>query len=209
MTRTLLRRRVALIGTALLAGVVLSACGSSSDHSSMPGMGTATSGAPTGSATATFSDADVAFAQQMIPHHQQAVAMAALADTRATDPEVRTLAAQIKAAQGPEITTMTGWLSAWGKPAPAAGMDHAMDMGGGSMPGMMSDDDMKELGAASGKNFDTQFLQMMIEHHQGAISMANDEVAGGKNPDATALAKQIITAQQAEIDAMKKILARW
>jgi uncharacterized protein (DUF305 family) len=208
MTRTmLLSRRVAVTGTALLAGVVLSACGSSSDHGSMPGMGAATSAAPAGSATATFSDADVTFAQEMIPHHQQAVAMAALAGTRATDPEVKALAAQIKAAQDPEIATMTGWLSAWGEPAPAASMG-GMDMGGGSMPGMMSDADMRKLGAASGKNFDTQFLQMMIEHHQGAISMANDEVAGGRNPDAVALAKQIITAQQGEIDTMKKILAR-
>jgi uncharacterized protein (DUF305 family) len=212
MTRTLLRYRVALTGTALFAGVVLSACGSSNDHGSMPGMGAATNAAPTGSATATFTDADVAFAQHMIPHHQQAVAMAALADTRATDPEVKTLAEQIKATQDPEITKMAGWLSAWGKPAPGAsmsGMDMGgMDMGDGSMPGMMSDADMTKLGAASGTNFDTQFLQMMIEHHQGAISMANDEVAGGKNPDATTLARQIITSQQAEINTMKKILAR-
>lgn len=206
MIRTLLRRRVALTGAALLAGVVLSACGSGSDHSSMPGMGTTTA-----DATATFSDADVTFAQQMIPHHQQAVVMAALADTRAADPRVKTLAAQIKAAQDPEIATMTGWLHAWGKAAPSASPAATemggMDMGGGSMPGMMSDADMTKLSAASGASFDKQFLLMMIQHHQGAISMAEDEVAGGKNPDAIALAKRIITAQQAEIDTMKKILA--
>ena len=84
MTRTLLRRRVVVTATALLGGVVLSACGSSSDHSSMPGMGAATI------AAASVSDADATFAQHMIPHHQQAVAMAALADTRASDLEVKT-----------------------------------------------------------------------------------------------------------------------
>lgn len=203
---SILLRRTAVAGTALVAGLVLSACGSTGDQSSMPGMGTSTT-APA-SASATFNDADVTFAQQMIPHHQQAVAMAALADTRATDPEVKELAAQIKAAQGPEITIMTGWLSAWGKPAPAASMPGGMDMSGGSMHGMMSAADMTKLSSASGKNFDKQFLLMMIGHHAGAVAMAQDEVAGGSNPDAIALAKQIITSQQAEIDAMRRIDAR-
>jgi uncharacterized protein (DUF305 family) len=101
-------------------------------------MGTAAGTASVGGSPATFNDADATFAQQMIPHHQQAVTMAELAGTRATDPEVKRLAAQIKAAQGPEITTMTGWLSAWGKPAPTDSLDHGMNMSGGSMPGMMS-----------------------------------------------------------------------
>ena len=83
-----------------------------------------------------------------------------------------------------------------------------MDMGGGEMPGMMSDADMEKLMAASGKEFDTEFLRMMITHHQGAITMAQDEVANGKNPDAVKLAQQIATSQQAEIDTMKSIQAR-
>jgi uncharacterized protein (DUF305 family) len=201
MTRTL--TRIAGAGTALLAGLVLSACGAGSDHSSMPGMG-ATSAAPAGSATAAFNDADVAFAQHMIPHHQQAVAMAALADSRATDAEVKKLAAQIRTAQDPEIATMTGWLQAWGQPTDPGGMD----MGHDTMPGMMSDDAMKKLESLSGTEFDKEFLNMMIEHHQGAIDMAKDEASGGSNPDAKALAQQITTSQQAEIDTMKQILAR-
>jgi uncharacterized protein (DUF305 family) len=196
-----------LSGLALLTGLALSACGSNADHSTMPGMGSGASAAPTSGAASAFNDADVTFAQRMIPHHQQAVAMAALADNRAVDAEVKKLAGAIEAAQGPEITTMTGWLTAWGQPAPAASMGGA-NMPGMDMPGLMSDDDMAKLSAASGKNFDEEFLHMMIEHHQGAISMAQDEVAKGKNPDATALAKQIITSQQAEIGTMKTILAR-
>jgi uncharacterized protein (DUF305 family) len=210
MTRTL-TRRATLTGVALLAGVVLSACGSNdsgSHNGPMPGMGNATS-APASSAAVVFGDADVAFAQQMIPHHQQAVAMATLADTRAADSEVKKLSGQIKAAQDPEIATMTAWLTTWGKPTPSASMGHGMDMGGGTaMPGMMSDGDMTKLTGATGKDFDKEFLHMMITHHQGAITMAKDQVANGKNADAIALAKQIITAQEAEIATMKTILGR-
>jgi uncharacterized protein (DUF305 family) len=207
MTRTLVRRAT-LAGATLTAALLLTACG---DHGSMPGMehggGTTTAGSASPGAAA-FNDADAMFAQMMIPHHQQAVQMAALADTRAADPEVKTLAAQIKAAQDPEIQTMTGWLASWGRPAPAMS---GMDMGGmshGSMPGMMSDADMTKLKAATGRDFDKQFCTMMIAHHQGAITMAQDEMKNGSNADAKALAQRTVTAQQAEIDTMNKILAR-
>jgi uncharacterized protein (DUF305 family) len=204
MTRTI-ARRFAVAGTALVAGFALSACGDSSGkHGSMPDMGGAVSTAANGSATATFNEADMAFAQHMIVHHQQAVEMAALADSRATDAEVKKLSAQIKAAQSPEIATMTGWLSAWGQPTSAAGME----MGHDTMPGVMSDKDMKKLEARSGKEFDKEFLTMMIAHHEGAIEMAKEETSGGRNPDAKALAQQISTSQQAEIDTMKQILTR-
>nr|BFE58319.1 DUF305 domain-containing protein [Dactylosporangium thailandense] len=209
MKRTLVRRAV-LAGAALTTALLLAACGGSGGHDQMPGMhpaGTTTAGGSASGAAAS-NDADVMFAQMMIPHHQQAVEMAALVDTRATDPEVKTLAGQIKAAQDPEIQTMRGWLTAWGKPAPAmsdgmgtSGMDHGM-------PGMMSDADMTKLKAATGKDFDKQFCTMMIAHHQGAITMAKDELANGANRDAKALAQKIITAQQAEIDTMNTIVAR-
>jgi uncharacterized protein (DUF305 family) len=208
MMRTLVRRAT-LAGATLTTALLLAACGGG--HGTMPGMhpgGTVPAGSAA-SGTAAFNGADVMFAQMMIPHHRQAVQMAALAGTRAADPEVKTLAAQIKAAQDPEIQTMTGWLSAWGKPAPA--MSGGMDMGGmqhGGMPGMMSGADMARLEAASGKDFDKQFCTMMIAHHQGAITMAQDELRDGTNADAKALAQQIITAQRAEIDTMNKILAR-
>lgn len=204
MTRTL-ARRFAVAGTTLVAGFALTACGGSSgEHGSMPDMGGAASTAASGSATATFNEADAAFAQHMIVHHQQAVEMAALADSRATDAEVKKLSAQIKAAQSPEIATMTGWLRAWGQPTSSAGMD----MGHDTMPGVMSDKDMKKLEAMSGKEFDKEFLTMMIRHHEGAIEMAKEETSGGSNPDAKALAQQISTSQQAEIDTMKQVLAR-
>jgi uncharacterized protein (DUF305 family) len=202
MTRTLVRRTV-LLGVAAMAAVTLAACGGSGDSSSSPmsGMGHTSTSATSTSSAAAFNDADVSFAQGMIPHHQQAVEMAKLAGTRADNADVKALAQRIEAAQGPEITTMTGWLTAWGKPTTAS-----MSMGDGSMPGMMTDAGMTKLKAATGTTFDKQFLTMMIAHHQGAITMAKDELAKGGNSDAKALAQNIITAQQTEIDTMSGLL---
>ncbi|MFG1953083.1 DUF305 domain-containing protein [Micromonospora sp. NPDC048830] len=211
-------RRAALAGMGLTAALALAACGSA-DYSGHPSSGqgtpaaTVSSGAPA-SEPATFNDADVMFAQMMVPHHQQAVEMAELAETRAADAEVKGLAAQIKGAQDPEIATLTGWLAAWGRPLPAAGSGHGHGHGAApsptahDMPGMMSEADMTSLASATGTDFDRRFLTMMIAHHEGAISMAKDELAKGANADAKALAQRIATSQQAEIDAMNKILAR-
>jgi len=147
--------------------------------------------------------ADVTFATDMIPHHRQAVEMAELAATRASDPEVLQLAEEIAAAQEPEIETMSGWLEEWGEPVPAemGGMDH------GDMTGMMSEAQMQELEAATGPAFDELFLQMMIEHHTGAIEMAQTEQFKGKYQEAIDLAAQIEATQQAEIETMQGLLA--
>jgi uncharacterized protein (DUF305 family) len=212
MTRSFLPRRGVLASVAVAAALVLSACGGSDSSSSGSGHGGMTmspSGAP--ASAAAFNDADVTFAQAMIPHHQQAVEMAALAGGRATSAEVKDLAAKIKAAQQPEIDTMTGWLTAWGRPAAMPGMSMSPDMGGmnhSSMPGMMSDADMNKLAGAKGAAFDKQFLTMMISHHEGAITMARQESAQGSNPDAVALAKTIVTDQEAEITTMKDMLTK-
>ncbi|AEV84330.1 copper resistance protein [Actinoplanes sp. SE50] len=210
-------RRGLLAGAAVTATLVLSACGGN-DTSSDSGMnhgGMPTTTTASAAATATFNDADVMFASMMIPHHQQAVEMAALADGRAASSEVKDLAAKIKAAQQPEIDTMTQWLSAWGHPMPMSssgmpGMDASAmpGMDHGAMPGAMSPADMGALGKAKGAAFDKQFLTMMISHHEGAVSMAEQEVAQGSNAGAKALAEKIIAAQQAEITTMKGLLSK-
>ncbi|MFE6648969.1 DUF305 domain-containing protein [Nocardioides sp. NPDC057772] len=158
--------------------------------------------------SAGHNDADVAFAQQMIPHHQQAIEMADLAETRAESQEVKDLAADIEAAQGPEIETMTGWLESWDEDVPEdgmSGMDHG-DMSSEEMTGMMSEEDMTNLENASGAEFDQMFLTMMIEHHEGAIEMAQTEQVDGEFPDATAMAEDIETAQAEEIETMRGLL---
>jgi uncharacterized protein (DUF305 family) len=205
-------RRGLLGGVAVTATLILSACGGDGDGaSSGSGMDhggmSATTGAP--ASAATFNDTDVAFAQSMIEHHRQAIQMAAMADGRAADAEVKELATKIQSAQQPEIDTMNQWLTAWGRPAPMPSMQSDMPgMDHGSTPGMMSGQDMTELMGAKAAAFDKQFLTMMIAHHEGAIQMAQREAAQGADPDAKALAQKIVTDQQAEIATMKKILAR-
>ena len=130
---------------------------------------------------------------------------------------MKQLAEQIKAAQDPEIQQMTGWLQGWGAPTamPGAssasgmqGMDHSgHDMGGMSIAGMMTDEQMQALREASGQEFDDMWLQMMIEHHQGAIAMAEQVKGSSGDPEVTTLADQIIAAQQQEIATMQESLA--
>src|SRR5690242_7335349 len=109
-----------LAGAAVTTALLLSACGGSTSSTGHDGTAMAPASAP--ASAAPFNDADVTFAQSMIPHHQQAVQMAELADSRAASTEVKTLAAKIKAAQQPEIDTMTGWLTAWDQPTAMPGM---------------------------------------------------------------------------------------
>jgi uncharacterized protein (DUF305 family) len=167
-------------------------------------------------ATATAAAGDVAFAQLMIPHHQQAVAMADLALQNADSAQVTALAKQIKAAQDPEITQMKGWLTMWGAPmtmegsdaSGMPGMDHGgMDMGGVTANGMMTAEDMAALGKAKGAEFDRMWLQMMINHHQGAIQMAEQVKATTTDPQVQQLADTIIAAQTAEIATMQQELS--
>jgi uncharacterized protein (DUF305 family) len=162
-----------------------------------------------------YNDADVAFASEMAVHHQQAVEMTAMVDDRQVSPALRSLAEQIQDAQAPEIRTMTGWLEDWDKPTPTVSSDPddlgdtADDMSmGGSMDGMMSPEDMDQLTAASDADFEPMWLAMMIEHHEGAQTMARAEIADGRFPDAVSLAKEIDKAQGAEIATMKAMLAR-
>ncbi|MET7460193.1 DUF305 domain-containing protein [Nonomuraea sp. NPDC005501] len=202
-----IRKNFAAVITSGAVLALLTACGGT-DNGSMGGhdASTMSSSAPaTTSASArpeaVANDADVMFAQMMIPHHQQAVDMADLAGTRAADKAVKDLAEKIRAAQDPEIRTMQGWLTAWGKPMPSGGMSHGM-------PGIMSEEDMTKLEKARGTAFDKQFLHLMIMHHAGAIEMARTEQSQGSDPEAKELAETIETAQQAEVEQMREILAR-
>ncbi len=191
MKRTLVSLALALVATVALAG-----CGDDNDSAT----------------SAEFNDADVTFAQAMIPHHEQAVVMAGLAKTRASSPEVKQLAAEIEAAQAPEIETMSGWLESWGKDKSDSshdmgGMDHGEVMDDLDMPGMMSDGELDQLGGANGAAFDRMFLTMMIAHHEGAIEMAQTEQQEGRYVDAIRLAVRIEKTQAAEIATMKDLLA--
>ncbi|HET9138375.1 DUF305 domain-containing protein, partial [Actinophytocola sp.] len=199
-------RRLAVAATTLLT-FALTACGGG-DHDA--GGNNHDSGAPPSASVpsdAAFNAADIAFATDMIPHHQQALEMAQIADTRATNPQVKALAARIRGAQDPEIATMSGWLREWGQPVPSSspGMGHGQHSG---MPGMMNDQEMADLMAASGKDFDRTFLEMMIRHHQGAIEMCGTHQQRGQHPQAKQLAEKIAADQAAEVAHMQDLLTK-
>lgn len=205
-----MRKKFVALFVALSAATTLAACGS--------GNGNGHDGHAGSSPTSTiaededFNQADVAFATDMIQHHAQAMSMVDLVDGREVSTGLRTLAEQIRMAQGPEINVLVGWLTDWALPIPETMRDHANAHGDGDMamdpdmPGMMSAEDMKALGETQGRDFERVWLEMMIEHHQGAVEMAETERGNGKFVDAIDLANTIITAQGAEIDQMKSML---
>ncbi len=204
MKKTLTFSAVSIAAAIALAGCSTGSAGS--DGSSMPGMNHGSSGMSSSSAPAAadFKEADATFAQMMIPHHAQAVEMSDLMLKKAGIPAAVTgLATRIKAAQGPEIEKMTGWLKRWNQPTE---MPSGM-AGGHSMSGMMGEEDMTALDAAQGTEAAKLFLTQMIAHHEGAVMMAKTESTDGKNPEAVQLAKDIVTAQETEIQEMKDLLA--
>lgn len=201
-------RRAALLVAATLTAATLVGCSTGSDRS-MPGMDhNATPMSRSATTAPTAADAaqagDVMFAQMMIPHHQQAVTMADLALAKpSTSAQVRELATDIKAAQAGEIATMRGWLTAWGAPTGApTGHSTGMDHGGG----MMTEADMSGLEAADGAQFDRMWITMMITHHEGAVTMAEQVLSSTKDPEVKKLAEAVITGQKAEIATMRGLL---
>ncbi|MFF0541057.1 DUF305 domain-containing protein [Streptomyces coelicoflavus] len=199
-------RPAAAVVAAGAAALVLAACGGNGDSSA--GHDGRTTKSPSASAPASqgqHNAADVAFAKGMIPHHRQAVQMADLAPTRAASAEVKKLAEDIKKAQDPEIKTLSGWLTSWGEEVPAEG---AMDHSAHGTGGMMTAEEMDKLKSTSGKAFDTAFMEMMIKHHEGAVTMAKAEQADGAYEPAKRMAGTIVTSQTAEITQMNKLLGR-
>nr|WP_090346025.1 DUF305 domain-containing protein [Mycolicibacterium malmesburyense]CRL78613.1 lipoprotein [Mycolicibacterium malmesburyense] len=205
---TSLIARLAAVLAAFLTALALTSCTSPAsdghtdhEHADEP----AISGEPAG-----YNADDVAFATNMIPHHEQAVELSALVPDRSTNPELKALAQQISGAQEPEIRTMRVMLVQWNEnPDANTGQEGHGGHGaghGGAMQGMVDDATMARLETLSGPEFDTLWLQSMIAHHQGAIEMARAELANGDNVDAKRLAQTIVDTQQAEIDQMNQML---
>jgi uncharacterized protein (DUF305 family) len=194
--------RIAAALLALAAAALLSSCTDPStpdhaDHSTTQTTDPATQ--PAG-----YNAEDIAFAQNMIPHHQQAIQLSGLVPGRSTDPQLIKLASDISAAQDPEVRTLQVFLVQWNE-NPDAATDHG---GHSAMPmdGMVDQATMDRLASLNGAQFETLWLQSMLAHHQGAIEMANAEIANGANVDAIGVARNIVTSQQAEIGQMKTML---
>ncbi|MGW1933967.1 DUF305 domain-containing protein [Streptomyces sp. NPDC001919] len=143
--------------------------------------------------------ADFTYAQMMIVHHRQALTMTALAPERADSPQVKKVAERIAAAQKPEIGAMEGWLKNNGGPREQAGHDHH------TMPGMATEAQLRQLGAARGKAFDELFLKLMITHHEGAVTMAAEVLSEGNNVLVEEMANDVIAQQTAEIGRMRDL----
>ncbi|MCK8477837.1 DUF305 domain-containing protein [Microbacterium aurugineum] len=190
-------RVAATAALTLSAALLLSGCGTGTGDVSMPGMDHGSASPSTG-----VNDADVMFASMMVVHHEQAIEMSdLLLDAEGVDPAVTDLAKRIKAAQGPEIDQLQGWLDEWGirsDDRATSGMDHG--------DGMMSEEDLAQLRVADGLEASRLFLEQMIVHHEGAVEMARVQVDDGNDPEAIALAQAIIDAQTDEIQEMNDLL---
>lgn len=189
-------RAAATTALALSAVLLMSGCTTGTDDGSMPGMDHCSS------PSAGVGDADVMFASMMIVHHEQAIEMSDIVlAASGIDPAVTELAERIKAAQGPEIEQLEGWLDEWDVSSDdrdASGMGHG--------DGMMSEDDLTALREAEGTAASRLFLEQMIMHHEGAVEMAQAQVDEGSDPEAVELAQTIIDAQTDEIQEMKDLL---
>ena len=163
----------------------------------MLALGLLTGCAATSQVNSEYSCADIDFAEMMIPHHEQAIVMSDLALTNSSSEEILALAQEIKAAQSPEIELMKSW----------SGVNASTHMGH-MMDGMLSDSQIQQLRDSEGATFDRLFLEGMIAHHEGAITMAQDVIGSG-NKEVAALAAAIIEAQEKEIALMKDLLKRY
>ena len=152
--------------------------------------------ATTPNSNSQYSADDIAFAEMMIPHHEQAIEMSEIAFLNTTNPAVLQLAQEIKVAQSPEINLIKSWDG-------VKASTHA----GHLMEGMLSESELSDLREAKGKAFDVLFLNGMIKHHEGAIVMAQ-AVMNSKNKAVADLAASIISAQEIEISTMKELLLK-
>lgn len=150
--------------------------------------------------TQTRTDADVAFVQAMLPHHAQGVELADLVATRTDTRAVRDMAFRITRAQGDEIGQLRGFLTSWGTPPDPGHAHHAM-------PGMVDAAAMSALRDARGPAFDRLWLQAMIAHHEGAVTMAESALRDGVHRGARNTASNVIAVQRSEIATMQRLLA--
>ncbi len=190
------------ITAALVTGTLLfTACGGESHD--MSDMSTGSTNTDVTGSESGFNDADVMFAQMMIPHHEQALELAdmALDPTLKASEQVKALASQIKAAQDPEIDVMTQWLTEWDQPLMDMSEDQSM-----TMEGMLTVDEIAALGQLTGEEFDQAWVSAMIAHHKGAIEMADTVTAEGESALVQELADAIIQAQKSEMDALELLL---
>jgi uncharacterized protein (DUF305 family) len=202
------------LAAAGFAAALLSACASEKpaqtpataavDHSKMPGMGAMSLpvNIPKG---AIYTEADVRFMQGMIAHHGQAIYMSRLAKSRGASPRLLKFATKIDQSQIAEIILMQDWLRANGQAVPDSASYHHTQM-----PGMLTTEQLARLTTANGADFERAFLELMIQHHMGALKMVDDLHAAplsAQDVDVSVFANDVVTVQTAEIEAMQQMLS--
>ena len=218
------KSRAVVAPLAVAAALALGACGASpaaTEVTDTPSAAADEAQAPAGS----YNQADVTFVTRMLPHHEQAVELADLALELSENQEVLDLAERVKAAQDPEIDTLNQWLDGWGPaataapaPAPApAPADPAApappaDPAAPAVPaapaspdGMLTTEQMDTLANSRGDQFDQLWIQMMIEHHQGAVALADAVLQSGENPEVKHLAQNTKRAQTAQVRELRML----
>lgn len=199
-----------VIGGIILGGIAMWLIMSANLNSSSLGMmGSRTSVNQNSQRSDTL---DAHFIEQMIPHHNDAIIMAKLAQEKANKPEIKQLAEDIITSQGAEINQMKAWYKSWfGKDVPEGDSvmnQHGMGRGSGMHMGMMGNEsDMTRLESA--EDFDKAFIEDMIPHHQMAVMMANMLNGGTQRPEMKKLASEIIAAQTKEINQMREWYSEW
>jgi uncharacterized protein (DUF305 family) len=156
-------------------------------------------------AGALHTDADVQFMQGMIAHHSQAIYMSRLAEARSADQRLIRFATKIDQSQAAEIDAMQRWLREHDQVAPDTSSYRTI-----TMPGMLTPVELAELDAARGATFDRRFLELMIRHHEGALSMVADLLKtprAAQEVDVNVFANEVHLVQTAEIDLMRQMLA--
>ncbi len=201
------RSAAASVLTLGMAGIVACAPGGTAPQTPStepPPAPSASATAKPGSAvSAEHNQADVRFVKMMIPHHQQALRMAKIVLPKpGLDPQVRQMAEKIQREQRPQIQTMQSWLNAWNA-GPAMSLEQAR-----GMEGLLSAEALAKLERAEGGTVSKLFLQQMIVHHEGAVSMSQPEIRNGTNPQAKQLAHSIVASQQRQIQKMQAMLDR-
>jgi uncharacterized protein (DUF305 family) len=190
-----IHRLAGVVLTAVVVAGFLAGCGGTANTAPQPhGRASAIAGQQ------RHNQADITFLQDLLPHHVQTGTMTDLARTKATSSRVKVLAARIRAEQDQQITRIRDLLGAWGVAIPAGAS------GNGSVPGMLSDQQMKQLSSASGNDFDQTFLRLMVDHQQGAIQLSQTELVQGSDPQAQRIAQDTVTRQQIEVNQMQKML---
>ncbi|MGY4392248.1 DUF305 domain-containing protein [Streptomyces sp. TE12347] len=209
-------------GTAVLLALLFAAAAT---VAAANGGGSADSGAAAGTAaprTPGLRSADAGFARDMAVHHQQAVEMSFIVRDRTQDEPVRTLAYDIANTQANQRGMLLGWLDLWGLPKvvadepPMSWMGAAGGHGGHAghdaatpgalMPGMATKEELDQLGAASGRDAEVFFLQLMTDHHKGGVAMAEGCAQQCETPVERALAQGMVDAQRSELTLMEDML---